>query len=257
MAVGRESVGWRCVWPEEECWWPPGYPLCSRVQSGAGHGFPCSGQGSCHLPSSLPASFHLHLLFPNPLCPNCSARFSKEHPPSFTLHGAMKLRADFASWLNLQGTFRSPTDPLRALQDPAYNVCGLNYSMPAGDPASYLDEPCIYEVDLYLENGGPWIDPVSKLGYPNWSFFLPGDHWMPGLLPRVRAWIQQQNLGYGYVFVIHPNTGCETRDHFQDLEWYGKLVPLPLSNDFTCNAPGCNQLCVPGTRYTYPGNCSV
>ena len=60
----------------------------------------------------------------------------------------------------------------------------------AGAPANYHPEPCIFEVDA-VKKMGPFTDPVTKEGYPNYSFLIPGDVWLPGLLDRVHAWLGQ------------------------------------------------------------------
>jgi hypothetical protein len=142
---------------------------------------------------------------------------------------------------------RDPIDTVRAAQDPSYNQCGDRYHIAAGAPANYHTEPCIFESDLVKERG-PFTDPATGLGYPNYSFFLPGITWLPDLLVRLRTWLRHLANAYiEYDMLIHPNTGCEVRDHIEQrsFEWLGRALPL-LPTVFSCRALGCNQAC-PGS----------
>jgi aromatic ring-cleaving dioxygenase len=61
---------------------------------------------------------------------------------------------------------------------------------------------------------------------------------------------------YGaYDVLLHPNTGCEVRDHAEErsIDWLGSSYPLSI-DVFSCNALGCNQAC-PSTLPP-PANCS-
>lgn len=254
----------QCVYPQDSCdnaSYVQRYPLCTLLQQGGGHAFACIGEPSlCGL--SKPASWHLHMLFPNKNCENCSAHFQRERP-GFSFAGAMLFRERVANFLNqlvvkVKGSPpRLAINGTRARLDLNYNVCGEIFDIKAGAPANFVDEPCIYEVDSVMEHGGPWRNPSLHEGYPNWSFFLPGDFWLPGAVPMLRAWLDSERSavgGYGqYTFAIHPNTGCESHDHFKEIEWLGP--PLPLSDDFSCNALGCNQMCQANVKSAYPANC--
>ena len=79
-------------------------------------------------------------------------------------------------------------DVYRAARDPNYNQCGNEFFITAGAPANYRSLPCIFEVDA-TKKGGPFTDPSSGMGYPNYSFLLPGSAWMDGLVDSMRSWI--------------------------------------------------------------------
>merc|ERR1712224_31050 len=151
----------------------------------------------------------------------------------------------FASTI-LSHTGKELLDPInvtRAKMDPTYDQCIDIYNIAAGAPANFHNEPCIYEVDMVKERG-PFTDPATGGGYPNFSFFIPGETWLPGLLQMVMDWLEK-NRGQ-YDVLIHPNTGCEVRDHMeeQSISWLGKSYPL-LPRVFSCRALGCNQACTP------------
>ena len=113
----------------------------------------------------------------------------------FTYAGAMSLRRDMALQLNLLTTRttglppRDPIDAERAFSDPDYNQCGDVYNIVAGAPANFHDQPCIFEVDA-VKKGGPFTDPLTGDGYPKYSFFIPGEIWLPGLLTMLKRWLQ-------------------------------------------------------------------
>merc|ERR1712110_547269 len=160
----------------------------------------------------------------------------------------MLLRQNIAQQLNLftkRITGQPPLDPIdteKALQDPEYNQCGDVYNIVSGAPANFHDRPCIFDVDA-VKKGGPFTDPQTGDGFPNYSFFLPGEVWLPGLVPMLKKWLQNVASQYKhYDVLLHPNTGCETRDHAEDnsIEWIGKSYSL-LTEVFSCNALGCNQ----------------
>ena len=206
------------------------YPTCSLFQYANGQPIPCSGLvhgASCNhtmvATPPTPASWHVHIFFPNPNCTNCSASFSHEKP-GFTFAGAMQYRGLLAAQLNnlthaLSGRPpRDPIDAVRAASDTEYSQCA-SHSIVAGAPANYHPEPCIFEVDT-VKVGGPFTDPTSGLGYPNWSFLLPGHTWVPQLLQHVDAWLRAQRSATSshpdldasqYDVLVHPNTGCEVR----------------------------------------------
>ena len=55
---------------------------------------------------------------------------------------------------------------------------------------------------------------VAGEGYPNYSFFIPGEYWLTDLVPILRRWLAVRRRDFGaYDVLIHPNTGCEAR-HF-------------------------------------------
>jgi aromatic ring-cleaving dioxygenase len=272
-AMGAISAGVRlpstnCAWEaagkEPSCTqkantWDNRYPNCSVFQYANHTPIPCQGatkenyckfQGE-HANSSrpLPASFHVHIFFPNVNCSNCSASFRKE-TSEYSYAGAMTLRAEVSEKLNtfaakvlsqLNKTLSDPIDVAKAARDPTYNHCGDAYRIVAGAPANFHAEPCIFEVDAVKE-GGPFTDPLTGDGYPNYSFFIPSEYWLPGLLPMVHEWLDQ-NRGR-YPVLIHPNTGCEVRDHIEraSIQWLGGGYPL-LPTVFSCDALGCNQAC--------------
>lgn len=241
------------------------YPECAVFQYGDRRPIPCAGEpAACDAarPTPAAASWHVHVFFPNVDCANnCSAYFTRERA-SFTFAGALRLRASLATFLNdeaarIKGApLRDPTDAARASTDLSYSRCTSLYKIAAGAPANFIDEPCIYEVDPYKEDGGPFSDPVSDLGYPNWSFFIPSDFWLPGLKASVVAWLGKRHGEYDVLF--HPNTGCEARDHVgigsPDITWLGTARPLKPSI-FSCNALGCNQACP--SSDPPPANCSA
>eukprot|EP00427_Karlodinium_veneficum_P007519 CAMPEP_0169093762 /NCGR_PEP_ID=MMETSP1015-20121227/17607_1 /TAXON_ID=342587 /ORGANISM="Karlodinium micrum, Strain CCMP2283" /LENGTH=201 /DNA_ID=CAMNT_0009154419 /DNA_START=136 /DNA_END=738 /DNA_ORIENTATION=+ len=131
-------------------------------------------------------------------------------------------RSQIRFTLRIKG--KPPVDPInveRARWDLDYNQCGDAYNIVAGAPANFHDEPCIFEVDA-VKKGGPFTNPESKKGYPNYSFFIPGHFWMPGLYQMLKAWIETLASKYGkYDVLFHPNTGCEVRDHMEErsVEW--------------------------------------
>ena len=251
------------------------YPTCALFQYDNHEPIPCQGNvhgSSCDFVSAnattppTPASFHVHVFFPNPACINCTAPFTKERA-NFTFAGAMELRATLAAQLNRWThvlTGQPPVDPIdvgRAAVDPDYNQCGDTYNIVAGAPANYHPEPCIFEVDA-VKKMGPFTDPHSRLGYPNYSFLIPGETWLPGLMDRASAWLRGLAGGaFGaYDVLLHPNTGCEVRDHVEarSIMWLGAAHPL-LPEVFSCKALGCNQACPqkpPAHPLPPPANCS-
>ena len=264
-----------CIWnssdsdpacaSESETW---EYPACALFQRNDRSPIPCQGrvgEDFCAFtppsrPPPTPASWHVHVFYPNPSCPNCTQDLSHERP-GFTKAGAMALRRAMAQQLNVMAA-NLTTRPLlldsidvqRAFDDPAYENCIGTYNIIAGAPANFMPTPCIYECDGTKVNG-PFTNPNSGLGYPNFSFFIPGKTWAPGLLEQFKAWVML-NRGL-YDVLIHPNSGCETRDHAEarSIEWMGN--PHALSTDvFSCNALGCNQACRAGASRAPPANCS-
>ena len=191
----------------------------------------------------------------------------------------MRLRGAFARKVNALtanltdgAAPRDPIDSEAAQSDPAYNQCEHSYHIVAGAPANYHSEPCAFEVDATKELG-PFTDPATGLGYPNYSFFIPGDVWVPGLLNAVRLWLyafhepvttRPSDEPYTdefsqYGVLIHPNSGCEVRDHAdpQCTEWIGPRTPLALDmNIFSCNALGCDQACPGSLPLSPPSNCT-
>jgi hypothetical protein len=208
----------------------------------------------------------------------------------------MIMRRDLAEQLNLltrQIKGSDALDPIdldRALKDPDYNQCGDSYNIVAGAPANYHTEPCIFEVDA-VKKGGPFTDPATgpaprslppcfsgqrfvlapqalarhmlvgcaELGYPNYSFLLPSEYWLPGLVSSIKRWLGAVRAKYGaYDILVHPNTGCEVRDHAEhkSIAWLGSSYPLSIGV-FSCNALGCNQACPgDGVVPSPPANCS-
>lgn len=160
---------------------------CSLFQMADRWPAPCSGNvdgpeclfTGTHSNSTppIPASWHVHVFFPNVNCTNCSREFTAEHQ-GFTYHGAMRLRSALSAQLNditAALTGEAPTDPIdvtRAGLDPNYNQCGHTYNIVAGAPANFHAQPCIFEVDA-VKKLGPFTDPSTMLGYPNYSFLLP------------------------------------------------------------------------------------
>ena len=248
------------------------YPLCALHQWDNHQPIACQGivgGSACDYasgtPQPTPASWHVHVFFPNKRCTNCSAIFTHERL-GFSFAGSMAYRGMLASQLNaltLALTGQPPRDPIdadRAAQDPTYNQCA-SYQIVAGAPANYHPEPCAFEVDT-VKRGGPFTDPESGLGYPNWSFLLPGAAWIPGLVSGLERWLAEQRAAHGYGeydVLIHPNSGCEVRDHMEprSLTWLGTARPL-LASIFSCRALGCNQACQ-GAKLPLapPANCST
>ena len=245
------------------------YPTCALFQQPDLSPIPCRGMVEddyCATARSPPpaASWHVHVFFPNVNCTNCSDAFTEESA-NFTYAGAMRLRGALAEFLNEETariTGRPPDDPIdatRARRDPRYSPCIDTYQLVAGAPANYHDEPCIYEVDAVKELG-PFTDPGTGLGYPNWSFLIPSDFWTPGLKNRTVSWFNALPTDFRrYDVLFHPNTGCEARDHVDatspDITWLGTRRALDAAI-FSCNALGCNQACPsPGARP--PADCGA
>ena len=281
-AVGATSAptGFNCVWdaPDNdhrcnEASYGGIYPDCSVYQRGNGDPIACGGRLApqseycaftgrfANSTPPMPASWHVHVFFPNPACDNCYPALRREDPPAFTRAGAMQLRGALASALNdFAGPGADTINVTRAAADPTYRQCLTDYQIAAGAPANFHARPCIYEVDE--EGGGPFVEPRTGEPYPNYSFFLPGPAWMPGLYARVKGWLRAHRGAYPAL--LHPNTGCETRDHTEaaSIEWLGGGAggyALDASI-FSCGALGCNQAC-PSVRPTRPlpapaANCS-
>lgn len=265
-----------CSWPNDDprcntTAYSGTYPACALFQYKDRRPIPCVGveAETCKFTGTStnstpprPASWHVHIFFPNPLCKDCDPNFTTERP-GFTFNEAMEYRRDIAQKLNhltekITGTPpQDPIDVFQALGDPNYDQCIMTYNIVAGAPGNFHREPCIYEVDAVKE-GGPFANPSTSLGYPNYSFFLPGEYWLPGLLPKFLDWLRLARtvLGYGaYAVLIHPNTGCETRDHMeeQSIRWLGQSFPLS-PQVFSCDSVGCNQACP--SSDPFPANCS-
>jgi hypothetical protein len=205
------------------------YPLCALFSGADGSPIPCQGRVGepfCEFEglaaNSTPpraSSWHVHVFLPNAGCRDCAPEFSFE-APGFTFSGGMEFRRDIAEHLNLLGRQIAPQSRLgqinttRALIDPGYDQCSDEYDIVAGAPASYLAVPCIFEVDT-VKTGGPFTDPRTGRGYPNFSFLIPGETWLPRMLLLLREWIvdAQSERFRKYPVLIHPNTGCEKRDH--------------------------------------------
>lgn len=280
LPIGSNSRS--CAWgdhPAAQCdddayTWNGAYPECARFQYADGTPIPCQGSvdadycsfegDAAGSKSPQPASYHVHVFMPNTDCRDCDEDFQKERS-GFTFEGGMALRQELAEQLNklsaqIRGrAMKDPIDAQRAGSDPSYNQCGDVYNIVAGAPANYHDEPCAFEVDAVTEVRGPFANPDTRQGYPNYSFFVPGDFWLPGLLARVKSWLQSVSDRYGaYDVLLHPNTGCEVRDHIEEksIEWLGKAYPLNGAI-FSCEALGCNQACPANvTRLEPPANCS-
>ena len=225
------------------------YPNCSLYQYADRTPIPCQGEvggaasadrcrftgNASAAPRPTPASWHVHVFFPNVNCTNCSAPFVAERPPRFTYNGAMELRALLSGKLNdlarvgRSGSDRAshashasrarrtgrtgwralplPQDPIdvaRAATDPAYNQCGDTYNIVAGAPANFHDAPCIFEADL-VKKMGPFTDPRTLLGYPNYSFFIPGTTWAAGLFERFALFLEVRCAGR---CVVGVGGGC-------------------------------------------------
>ena len=174
----------------------------------------------------------------------------------------MELRGRIAQQLNVFSSnilaasnklLRDPINISQARSNRTYDRCEHIYNIAAGAPANFQSEPCIYEEDSVKELG-PFTDPQSGGGYPNYSFFLPGDAWLPGLLVMLTEWLQK-NRG-AYPALLHPNTGCEVRDHMEEasIQWLGPRYPL-LSSIFQCRALGCNQACQEAPHHLPPAAC--
>ena len=275
-AMGGDLVPATCVWGDEDlrCQeerYKSIYPDCALYQYANLEPIPCVGlpnAGYCDS-SQYPtppaaASWHVHIFLPNVNCTNCTDLFTKERA-NFTFDGGMRLRQEMASFLNSQAAtlrgrpMRDPMDADRAQSDAKYCQCIDVYHLEAGAPANYHDEPCIYEVDAVKELG-PFTDPESDLGYPNYSFFIPSDFWLPGLKDSLIDWLQRlraRGRYREYGVLVHPNTGCEARDHVDasspDITWLGQVLPLQPAI-FSCNALGCNQACP--SKAPPPANCS-
>ena len=263
----------RCAQPSYS--WGGRYPACTAYQHADHTPIPCQGVEAnyCEFKGQYanstppqPASWHVHVFFPNQACGNCSAAFRNE-TAGYSYPGAMDLRSQIAAQLNVLAndilklrnqTLRDPIDSLRAGSDPAYNQCGDDYNIVAGAPANFHAEPCVFEVDA-VKKQGPFTDPLTGDGYPNYSFLIPSQTWLPGLLERVQRWLTSKRGEYDVL--IHPNTGCEVRDHVeeQSIYWMGRSYQL-LPQVFGCNALGCNQACPeppPATVLPAPADCPV
>lgn len=181
----------------------------------------------------------------------------------YSYQGAMELRAKLANELNVaaqrilskQGRWKlkDPIDVQKAGNEPDYNRCGNSYNIVAGAPANYHDEPCIFEVDA-VKKGGPFTDPATGGGYPNYSFFIPSDNWLEGLLDAAITWLETHRGRYDVL--IHPNSGCEVRDHTEEgsIRWMGQSYAL-LPEVFSCRALGCNQACPKKSALPPPADC--
>jgi len=216
----------------------------------------------------MPGSWHIHVLFPNPHCPNCTEHFTKEHD-DFSFAGALELRGLLAATLNrlteeLGGRSpQLPIDAAKAGEDPMYDTCESAFGVFAGNPANYMTEPCIFFIDAVMLSGGPFRDPTLNRGYPNFSFFLPGATWLPGLKGKVLEWseeVKKTKKFSQYTVLVHPNSGCLVRDHFEasQIYWSDKGVPLYSKDLYSCNAVGCNEACPksPSPPQPLPANCS-
>ena len=151
-----------CVWPgsnssHDVCrssaysWHYPACALFQRPDDPAP--IPCQGAvdadycafgdaAKATAPPPQPASWHVHVFFPNDDCTNCSAAFRRERPPTFTRAGAMELRSLLAAKLNeltaLLRSSRPALDPInvsRAATDDNYDQCIDSYHIVAGAPA--------------------------------------------------------------------------------------------------------------------------
>ena len=281
-----------CVWgaaQDERCTSPEymgAYPNCSLFQYPSGEPIPCEGtkSSSCEFAGLFagsspprPASWHLHVLFPNERCTNCAEGFNRERP-GYSYAGAMQLRAAIARTLNNitsqlvtsqragrppgrlpletldrgRGTSSPETwlDETRAGIDPNYDQCYRRFHIAPGAPANYHATPCAYAVDPLSYPNGPFTDPRTRRGYPNFAFFLPGDVWLPQLVPLLLAWLDSVVATHSpqratFPLLLHPNTGCELRDHFDpaSIRWLG-THSYPLNPAaFECAALGCNRAC--------------
>lgn len=259
-ALPRPNCVWGAVDNDARCSKPAyaaDYPNCSIYQRPSRSPIPCAGllhSTACDFTGNasgsappVPASWHVHVFFPNPNCTDCEEAFTIERP-GFTFAGAMRLRREMAAALNeltLNITGAPPVDPIdmeRAGTDLDYNQCGDTYGIVAGAPANYHPEPCIFEVDA-TKRGGPFTNPTSRLGYPNYSFLLPGATWMPHLLHSITLWLAPR-AGL-YDVLLHPNSGCEVRDHVEErsITWLQGRPHALLPQIFSCRALGCNQAC--------------
>lgn len=246
------------------------YPQCALFKYSNGKPVPCAGHQTSNITNNswcafdenktdgessdvlrpIPGSWHIHVFFPNPACTNCTDEYLHERE-NFTRAGAMKYRALISQKLNEMAKHygrdhAGRIDVVRAAEDPDYDQCIDEFDIVAGAPANYHSSPCIFEVDA-TKRLGPFTDPASGLGYPNFSFLLPGNMWMPGLYGIMREWlhtVRQDPEFLQYQILLHPNTGCEVRDHVESasIEWMGKPQPL-LASVFSCRALGCNQAC--------------
>jgi hypothetical protein len=187
------------------------YPECALFQyadltpipcQGLVHGDFCKYDGAYgNSTPPLPASWHVHVFFPNPRCTNCSLDFTSERR-DFTYEGAMRMRRDLAEQLNLLNRLikgSNPLDPIdldRALNDPDYNQCGSSYNIVAGAPANYHTEPCIFEVDA-VKKGGPFTDPSTGSLQPPELHQMPHrPHRLPCQRVSIAATLCHKHVGY-------------------------------------------------------------
>ena len=245
------------------------YPECALFKYSDGSPVPCNGnetdwcryESATPSPRPRPASYHLHVMFPNDKCTNCTVSFSKERT-NFTFKGAMRFRSILAEKLNSMFGGKPRMDVKRAAADIDYNQCGDEFGIVAGAPVNYHSLPCIFEVDD-SKRLGPFTNPSTGGGYPNYSFLLPGDSWYPGIVSAIKAWLVEYRQSHPefalYTLLIHPNTGCEKRDHVEEASviWMGDPLPL-LWQIFSCNTLGCNQGCAQqgnANRHPEPSDC--
>jgi hypothetical protein len=187
-AVTPANCAWENAGKEPRCTaktqsWEGRYPNCTLFQFANYTPIPCQGatkEDYCKFEGQYanssrpqPASYHIHVFFPNKACSNCSAAFRNE-TKDYSYPGAMRLRGEIAHMLNTvasrilslrNSTLIDPIDAIKAAQDPAHNRCGDVYKIVAGAPASFHAEPCIFEVDAVKE-GGPSPIPRRARGTP-------------------------------------------------------------------------------------------
>ena len=112
MGATSAPTGFNCVWdaPDNdhrcnEASYGGIYPDCSVYQRGNGDPIACGGRLApqseyCAFTGRFanstppkPASWHVHVFFPNPACDNCYPALRREDPPAFTRAGALQLNA--------------------------------------------------------------------------------------------------------------------------------------------------------------------